>query len=266
MIGLLFLSSTSYADRIAIYHGSGVWGPSTSQTKSLLRRMGHTIQNLTAAQIRHGDLRTGEFRAIFIPGGASWVYAADLGELGQKEIRTFVEGGGGYLGTCAGAFLALSDRIGGAVTGPFGLGLIHGTSVDPFRLGIKGFGNGMKKIRFHMAGFKNYFKVLFLEGPFLRISPEALERQNGVVVAHYSNGEIAAAAFESGRGRVFITGPHMEVDEKRTRLRFRFHDPDSEWPILKLWISYLLGGPQPEIQAGNTQNLKKRIVVDHEWG
>lgn len=51
----------------------------------------------------------GNFAAIVLPGGSSRQQSKALGVTGRATIRQFVANGGGYLGICAGAFLALSD-------------------------------------------------------------------------------------------------------------------------------------------------------------
>jgi hypothetical protein len=43
------------------------------------------------------------------PGGSGSRQGKTLGEEGREQIRKFVRNGGGYLGICAGAYLATSD-------------------------------------------------------------------------------------------------------------------------------------------------------------
>lgn len=46
------------------------------------------------------------FRMIYVNGGKAAPHARSLGEQGQARIREYVNNGGGYLGTCAGAYIA----------------------------------------------------------------------------------------------------------------------------------------------------------------
>lgn len=46
------------------------------------------------------------YRLLFVNGGTSTTHGRSLGSEGLEKMRTFVEQGGCYLGTCAGAFLA----------------------------------------------------------------------------------------------------------------------------------------------------------------
>ena len=46
------------------------------------------------------------FRAVYMNGGRAKSHGGTLGEQGRKNYRTFVANGGGYVGSCAGAFIA----------------------------------------------------------------------------------------------------------------------------------------------------------------
>ena len=46
------------------------------------------------------------FRMIYVNGGKARLHAASLGDEGRSRIQAYVAGGGSYLGTCAGAFIA----------------------------------------------------------------------------------------------------------------------------------------------------------------
>jgi glutamine amidotransferase-like uncharacterized protein len=51
------------------------------------------------------------FRMIYVNGGKAANHGESLGELGRERIRDFVNNGGSYVGTCAGAFLASSATV-----------------------------------------------------------------------------------------------------------------------------------------------------------
>ncbi len=65
---------------------------------------------LTADDVRAG--RLDGFDLLFVPGGWAGDKMKALGEPGAAAVREFVEGGGGYLGFCGGAGLALSHESG----------------------------------------------------------------------------------------------------------------------------------------------------------
>ncbi len=74
------------------------------------RAEGVDFDLFTADDIRAGLLKGCDL--LFVPGGWASDKMAALGEDGAEAIRIFVEGGGGYLGFCGGAGLALTHDSG----------------------------------------------------------------------------------------------------------------------------------------------------------
>jgi len=72
---------------------------------------------VTPAEMRAGALD--RFDVVVFPGGSQRKHAEELGDDGRKAVRKFVESGGGYVGICAGAWLACSSDS------ALGLGLLH---------------------------------------------------------------------------------------------------------------------------------------------
>ena len=73
------------------------------------------------------DIRAGaldQFNVIAVPGGSGSKEAATIGEDGRDRIRKFVENGGGYIGICAGAYLATSGFS-------WGLKILDAKTVSP---------------------------------------------------------------------------------------------------------------------------------------
>lgn len=64
------------------------------------------VQFINAQSIRTGGLAN--FDVIVFPGGSSARQAQILNKSGRDAVRTFIASGGGFVGFCAGAFLALS--------------------------------------------------------------------------------------------------------------------------------------------------------------
>ncbi len=89
---------------IGVYFDKGA-GPSV---KALLRTLGKfeevSVTKLTADQIRSGGL-TG-LDILMHPGGSGGDQGRNLDEPGREKIRNFVREGGGFVGICAGAYLA----------------------------------------------------------------------------------------------------------------------------------------------------------------
>lgn len=89
--------------RVALlWDKSFLWGYMAVCT---LRDLGFCFDLITAESVREGGLSG--YQIAVVPGGwASLKYQA-LGAGGMEQIRRFVERGGGYLGLCGGAGLAL---------------------------------------------------------------------------------------------------------------------------------------------------------------
>ena len=79
------------------------------------------------------------FRLLFINGGDSSPHGKSLGEKGLETMRTFVDNGGSYVGTCAGAFLA-SNGYDGYSDHPYYLsvwpGMMNHTGLDKTYTGM----------------------------------------------------------------------------------------------------------------------------------
>ena len=83
----------------------------------------HLHQQYHLEQVDHSDLvrkavlEDDSFQAIIFPGGSVFDVHKHLTEAGAKAVAKFVHRGGGYVGVCAGAFLATGRGYGGAESG-----------------------------------------------------------------------------------------------------------------------------------------------------
>lgn len=227
--------------RVALYNGKGVWGPSYRHLKRFLNRAGLSFRVVHPQEIKEGYLQNQNPELLIMPGGKSWEYLKQLGVEGQKQIKDYVQDGGSYLGICAGAFFASSDRVGGHTTGPYGVGLIEATAYDGKQLGDKNYKNGMKNFDLSLAGFKSRYRVLFLEGPYFRISEQEMARKNVQVFGRFSSTkEISNIYFDAQKGKVALIAAHPEIEEWRYLLGLWYRDPETDWPWLRAVTRALL--------------------------
>ena len=92
---------------VGVYRDVGS-GPSTDDLVQVLREIeGVYVRELTAEDIRSDGLS--DLELIIHPGGSGGKQGRHLGEAGREEIRQFVDTGGGFIGICAGAYLASAD-------------------------------------------------------------------------------------------------------------------------------------------------------------
>jgi hypothetical protein len=85
-----------------LWDKSFLWGYLAVST---LRDLGFSFDLLTVADVRKGNLDS--YRFVVVPGGWASLKSAALAVTGRQELRRYVEQGGGYLGICGGAGLAL---------------------------------------------------------------------------------------------------------------------------------------------------------------
>jgi N-formylglutamate amidohydrolase/glutamine amidotransferase-like uncharacterized protein len=70
------------------------------------------FESVSVRQVMADDIRSGalaDFDVLIHPGGSGGRQGRHLGEEGREKIREFVASGGGYIGICAGAYLASAD-------------------------------------------------------------------------------------------------------------------------------------------------------------
>lgn len=92
--------------RAAVYVGPGARGVGQFRWMQIMDQSPDVVATyVDGAAIRGGALRFAD--VVVMPGGKSNIEADELGEAGQRELRRFIEQGGAYVGTCAGAFLMM---------------------------------------------------------------------------------------------------------------------------------------------------------------
>ena len=118
-VALALNVATSSDIRIAFYNGKGTFtGSKEHETAFYLaintaaaalskaQQTHWTLTNLTEQNITE-HLTTRNFNVVIFPGGSGDGQSNALGADGRAAVQAFVRAGGGYIGTCGGAFLAL---------------------------------------------------------------------------------------------------------------------------------------------------------------
>lgn len=116
-------TSEPAAIRVALYKGPGTGGEGPP---SLMKRLSNapfsSITQITPDEIRSGALTN--YDVVIFGGGSGSKEAEGIGEAGREAVKEFVANGGGYIGICAGAYLATSGY-------PWSLGLVNARTVSP---------------------------------------------------------------------------------------------------------------------------------------
>ena len=236
----LIRNARTYLDspiRIAIYNDLGTWTTGYNHLKMFLSDSKLSYQTIDRADLYRGILQEQTIDILIMPGGESWTYLDTLGEVGANSILNFISQGGGYLGICAGAFYAISDRHGGYHTGKYGIGLVTGVAYDGTSLGAEPFRVGMLDFEIRYPGHAAQMKMVLLEGPSILVEPkEAASIELRVVARFPQSGQPAMTLSNYGQGRVFLSGPHPEIEENLTGWGKNYEDPESDWPLLRAMI------------------------------
>ena len=155
-----------------------------------------------------------DFDLTIFPGGSGSKEAAAIGEHGRRQVKAFVEGGGGYLGICAGAYLCTSGF-------DWGLKILDARTVSPkWQRGrgmvqieltaegqqILGDRPGLLEVRYRPAGVE-----ALPDYQVLALFRTELAEHGSPAGAMTSSPAIAAG--RCGEGRVVFVSPHPEQTE-----------------------------------------------------
>lgn len=201
---------------IAIYDGPGSGGSGIDNvTERAAQLPGASVTRITAEEMPTADLS--RFDIVVFSGGSGSAQAKAIGDAGRANVKRFVENGGGFLGICAGAYLATAGY-------DWSLGIINAKTVSPkWRRG-----RTFVDIEVDTAGrsilgeVADTFKCRYANGPIITaMGREDLPpfttvawfrseiAENGTPAGVMVNSPAAAYA-PYGKGRVFIVSSHTE--------------------------------------------------------
>jgi putative intracellular protease/amidase len=202
--------------RIAIFDGKGAPSGGVENVCDRVKSMpGSTITLVKPEAIAAGALK--DYDVVVFSGGSGGTQAKSLGEAGREKVREFVRGGGGYVGICAGAYLACSNF-------DWGLGILNASTVSSKWMRGSGFVETEVTVDGEpvLGQVKDRFLVRYNNGPIIKpgaradlpaYRPLTLFRtevaKNGTPVGVMVNSP-AQAVSTFGKGRVFISSPHPE--------------------------------------------------------
>jgi glutamine amidotransferase-like uncharacterized protein len=188
-----------------------------------------TWEILSPEDVRSSSNNLSRFDVLIFPGGRAHKQADALGEEGRRAVKDFIRSGGGYVGICAGAFLASAQY-------EWSLGFVNTRTLHGDRempgIGIRSMadrGPGSVQIELTPEGRSIFgdrsgpLDVSFSGGPVFP-GPMCDDLPPCIPLAHYRTelvnyapqrgtmiGTPAICAARFGTGRVISIGPHPET-------------------------------------------------------
>jgi glutamine amidotransferase-like uncharacterized protein len=203
--------------RVAIFSDAGATKAGVKQVEECLpKSQGFEVKHIKADEIRAGSLRN--FQVLIHPGGSASRQGEALGEAGRNLVKGFVHDGHGFVGICAGAYLASAQY-------KWSLGVLDAQVIDGAHWAR---GEGNVKLRFTSAGEralqpeKETCIIHFENGPLLApgkkddiddyelLASFDTEIRKNDAPPGIMKGTTAIARGTFGKGRVVCFSPHPE--------------------------------------------------------
>lgn len=243
---------------VAFYDGDGAWEYGKVVMTSFFEWMGCNITKICGDDIKNGCLD--KFDVLYWPGGHYPAYWDEMGLEGKSKVQEFINDGGGYLGVCAGAYYAcdymvwMDDEDYPApeykVEGDeLNLDLFPGVAYGPIFEIVERPDPGYAMTRINIIdhthpitdSLPDYMQILYAGGPYF----ELYENANATILGTYNiTGTPAITVYNYGEGRVFLIGPHAEVEEDSDRDGqepiLELSDEGSDWPLLLEAMKWLI--------------------------
>ncbi len=205
--------------RVALFNDDGAFGLGIPR---IIEQLGKTadirVTKCTGQEIAEGALK--DFDVVIFSGGSGSKEAAALGDAGRDEVRRFVREGGGYVGICAGAYLACTGFS-------WGVGVLNAKTVSskwlrgrgevgiefmPHAREATGFSGDQKSIHYAngpiITADKSEGIAPFETLAFFRTELAEHDSPKGAMV---NSPAIVRGSF--GKGRVISSSPHPEQTE-----------------------------------------------------
>jgi len=182
---------------------------------------------LTPAEVRAGALAS--TRALLVTGGRGSRQGRALGEEGRDALRRFVREGGGYVGICAGSYLAM-QRPEGSIEESYKAAFVaaaHATG-DAWQRGIAPIPvrapEGGEQVVLHYANGP-LFALVSVEGlPAPRVLAcfeHEVSSERGGTRPGQMRGAPALIATSYGRGEIVLFSPNPTLEPARPELLVR---------------------------------------------
>ena len=215
LLALFSFQAPSQID-VAVYDDKGTGKSIKNLVKVLDRFPEFKVRRIKAKDVKAGTLK--DFDVVIHPGGSGGGQGRHLGSEGRERIRSFVSEGGGYVGFCAGAYLASNDYS-------WSLNLIDAKVIDK-----KHWARGVGTVTLNLteAGRKllnvqeSEVEIYYGQGPLLVPKGDDNVPDYNLLATYKTEiakkgaptgvmkGTAAIVSGSFGKGRVFCFSPHPE--------------------------------------------------------
>lgn len=210
-----FVFAANKPIKVALYNDVGAAGKGVPCVCTELGKYPDIeVTKVSAEQIRNGILDN--FDVVAFTGGTASAQARTLKEQGRANVKKFVEKGGGYMGICAGAYLACNGF-------DWAVGVLDAKTVSPKWQR----GEGTVEMELTPEGQKllgqtnKIFAVKYENGPIIKHNSGLLPTYKPLATFRTEkaeNGSPVGAMVHSpaivtstcGKGRVVVISPHPE--------------------------------------------------------
>ena len=189
------------------------------------------------------SLSRSDYEIIVFPGGSGNGQATAIGTKGLDAVRNFVKNGGGYIGTCGGAFLGIQHLM------------FYGNPPPPTQEPFDR-GHGEVQVEFQSLGLSelhlNYTKnvtIVYWQGPIVKTKdfPEDVQ-----ILAIFRT-EIHSRHTNQTTGQMINTPAITALDSEPTAGRIVLNSPHPEIPRSD-------GTTLPEIYAGELSFIREKQI------
>lgn len=189
-----------------LFNGRGVWADEVASLRTILSSHGASFDEVSSDQLDRMSIdEISQYGMLIFPGGSGSTQAGSLNAETHARLRQAVqELGVGYIGFCAGAFIAVAPAPEPGRDVSYGLGVVDGPILDYYYLENQG-----KTIAMTLETFADGTQrdLVWYGGP---VTPAI----SGGVVARYPTGDPAITQIWSGKGFVMLSAVHPAAPQR----------------------------------------------------
>lgn len=197
--------TNSYTTDVLLFNGVGISTSDWQTTEQILKSNGFTYRLANSSQLNAMSLDQITSHGVMIfPGGYGNQISNGLTQATRLRLREAVRVHGvGYVGFCAGAWVAVDPEVDLDQVASYGFGIAEGAHLNLYHPNGSTPTADMVDVTFADGSHRD---LVWWGGPYTS------EWTNGVV-ARYKTGEPAISQTWAGKGFVVVSGPHPEAPQ-----------------------------------------------------